>query len=194
VPICWCGSNVLLELARCGVCRRTATPDAEELALMRWLDEQCLATPFYGSRMAAVRRLTARQVNWKRGGAADEGDELEALRPKPEDQPPLGAAPDLPLPVGRPCDRPNQGAADITYIRMAHGCRHMQDPTPAAPPRDKLFDHIENFIESDWLPWEAVMTVDCVPSSADVSACAVTMLSPDIAKKLVLLVVNVPAN
>jgi transposase len=27
-------------LARCGVCRRPAPPDAEELALMRWLDEQ----------------------------------------------------------------------------------------------------------------------------------------------------------
>jgi hypothetical protein len=37
-------------------CRRPAPPDAEELALMRWLDEQCLATPFYGSRMAAVLR------------------------------------------------------------------------------------------------------------------------------------------
>jgi hypothetical protein len=38
------------------------------------------------------------------------------------------------------------------------------------------------------------MTVDSVPSFADVSAFAVTMLSPDIAKKLVLLVVNVPVN
>jgi hypothetical protein len=30
------------------------------LALMRWLDEQYLATPFYGSRMAAMLRLAAR--------------------------------------------------------------------------------------------------------------------------------------
>jgi putative transposase len=44
-----------------------ATPDAEELALMRWLDEQYLATPFYGSRMAAVLRLTARQVSRQPG-------------------------------------------------------------------------------------------------------------------------------
>jgi len=37
--------------------------------------------------------------------------------------------------------------------------------------------------------------VACVPSSADVSARAVTILSPDVAKKLVVsLVVNVPAN
>jgi hypothetical protein len=37
---------MLLGLAPCGVCRRPAPPDAEELALMRWLDEQYLATPF----------------------------------------------------------------------------------------------------------------------------------------------------
>ena len=44
-----------------------ATPDAEELALMRWLDEQYLATPFYGSRrMTAELRNAGRQVNRKR--------------------------------------------------------------------------------------------------------------------------------
>jgi putative transposase len=86
---------VLLGLARCGVCRRPATPDAEELALMRWLDEQYLATPFYGSRIGAVLRLTARRVNRKPGRAAGKGDGLEALDPKAEDQPTLGAAPDL---------------------------------------------------------------------------------------------------
>jgi hypothetical protein len=58
LPICWSGSNVLLGLARCGVCRRPATPHAEQLALMRWLDELCLATPFYGSGIGAVLRLT----------------------------------------------------------------------------------------------------------------------------------------
>jgi hypothetical protein len=36
--------------------------------------------------------------------------------------------------------------------------------------------------------------VDRVPSSAGVRARAVTILSPDIAKRLVLLVVNVPVN
>ena len=39
-----------------------------------------------------------------------------------------------------------------------------------------------------------MITVVCVPSSADVSARAVTMLSPSMAKKLVSLVVNVPVN
>ena len=84
-------------------------------------------------------------------------------------------------------------AADITYIRMpavAAICKTRRQQRH----EQYLLDHIESSIESDWLPWEAVMTVDCVPSAADVSACAVTMLSPDIAKKLALLVVNVPVN
>jgi len=36
----------LLGLARSGVYRQPAAPDPEQLALMRWLDEQYLATPF----------------------------------------------------------------------------------------------------------------------------------------------------
>jgi len=57
----------LLGLARSGVYRRPAAPDPEELALMRWLDEQYLATPFYGSRrMTAEFRKAGGQVNRKR--------------------------------------------------------------------------------------------------------------------------------
>jgi hypothetical protein len=53
---------------------------------------------------------------------------------------------------------------------------------------------MENSVESAWLPCEAVITVDRVPSSPDVTARAVTIFSPDIAKKLALLVVSVPVN
>ena len=53
----------LLGLARSGVYRKPAPPDPEELA-MRRIDEQYLATPFYGSRrMTAERRMAAHQVN-----------------------------------------------------------------------------------------------------------------------------------
>jgi putative transposase len=45
----------LLGLARSGVYRQPAAPDPEELALMRWLDEQYLATPFYGSRQSSAK-------------------------------------------------------------------------------------------------------------------------------------------
>jgi putative transposase len=57
----------LLGLARSGVYRQPAAPDPEELTLMRWIDEQYLATSLYGSRrMAAELRLAGRQVNRKR--------------------------------------------------------------------------------------------------------------------------------
>jgi len=57
----------LLGLARSGIYRQPAVADAEELALMRWIDEQHLATPFDGSRrMAAELRLAGRLVNRKR--------------------------------------------------------------------------------------------------------------------------------
>jgi hypothetical protein len=75
VTICRCGRQYAARIGACGVCRRPAPLDAEELALMRWLDEQYLATPFVarpakpvGSRpVAAMLRLHARQVNRKRG-------------------------------------------------------------------------------------------------------------------------------
>jgi hypothetical protein len=50
--------------------RQPAAPDPEELALMRWLDEQYLATPFYGSRrITAELRKADRQVNRKLPGS-----------------------------------------------------------------------------------------------------------------------------
>ena len=58
---------VRLGLARSAVYRQAAAPDPEELALMRWIDEHYLATPFYGSRrMTAALRLAGRRVNRKR--------------------------------------------------------------------------------------------------------------------------------
>jgi putative transposase len=75
----------LLGLARSGVYREPAAPNPEELALMRWLDEQYLATPFYGSRrMAAELHLAGRQVNRKRVQRLMRVMRLEALGPKPK--------------------------------------------------------------------------------------------------------------
>jgi putative transposase len=72
----------LLGLARSGIYRKPAAPDLEELALMRWIDEQYLAMPFYGSRrMTAELRLAGRQVNRKR---VQRLMWLEALGPKPK--------------------------------------------------------------------------------------------------------------
>jgi putative transposase len=75
----------LLGLARSGVSRQPAAPDPEELTLMRWIDEQYLATPFYGSRrMTAELRLAGRQVNRKRVQRLMRLIGLAALGPKPK--------------------------------------------------------------------------------------------------------------
>jgi putative transposase len=75
----------LLGLARSGIYRQAAAPDPEELALMRLIDEQYLAVPFYGSRrMTAALRLAGHPVNRKRVQRLMRLMELEALGPKPK--------------------------------------------------------------------------------------------------------------
>ena len=111
----------LLGLARSGVYRQPAV-NAEELALMRWIDEQYLATPFYGSRrMAAALRLAGHQVNRKRVQRLMRLMGLQALGPKPKTSRPSAQHRIYPyLLRGLAIDRPNQvWAADITYIPMA---------------------------------------------------------------------------
>ena len=114
----------LLGLARSGVYRRPAAPDPEELALMRWLDEQYLATPFYGSRrMTAALRRAGHPVNRKRAQRLMRVMGLKALGPKPKTSRPAAAHRIYPYRLrGLAIDRPNQvWAADITYIAMARG-------------------------------------------------------------------------
>jgi putative transposase len=118
----------LLGLARSGVYRQPAVPNAEELALMQWIDEQYLATPFYGSRrMTAELRLAGRQVNRKRVQRLMRLMGLEALGPKPKASRPAAQHRIYPyLLRGLAIDRPNQvWAADITYISMARGFRYL---------------------------------------------------------------------
>jgi putative transposase len=114
----------LLGLARSGVYRRPAAPDPEALALMRWLDEQYLTTPFYGSRrMTAELCKAGRQVNRKRVQRLMRLMGLEALSPKPKTSRPSAQHRIYPyLLRDLTIDRPNQvWAADITYIPMARG-------------------------------------------------------------------------
>ena len=57
----------LLGLARSGVYCKPSAPDPEELALTRWIDQQYLATPFYGSRrMTAELRRAGCRINRKK--------------------------------------------------------------------------------------------------------------------------------
>jgi putative transposase len=114
----------LLGLARSGIYRQPAPPDLEELALMRWIDEQYLATPFYGSRrMTAELRKAGRRVNRKRVQRLMRLMGLEALGPKPKTSYPSAQHRVYPyLLRDLAIDRPNQvWAADITYIPMARG-------------------------------------------------------------------------
>jgi len=75
----------LLGLARSGVYRQPAVPDPEELAVMRWIDQQYLATPFYGSRrMTAALRHAGHRINRKRVQRLMRIMGLEALGPRPK--------------------------------------------------------------------------------------------------------------
>jgi hypothetical protein len=90
----------LLGLARSGVYRKPQPPEPEELGLMRWIDQQYLATPFYGSRRndggAAPRRPSGQP---QEGAVADADHGAGSPGSEAEDQPAGGAAPDLPLPA-----------------------------------------------------------------------------------------------
>jgi len=71
--------------ARSGVYRQPAVPDPEELAVMRWIDQQYLATPFYGSRrMTAALRHAGHRINRKRVQRLMRIMGLEALGPRPK--------------------------------------------------------------------------------------------------------------
>jgi putative transposase len=57
----------LLDLPRSSFYYQPAAVSEEDLQLMRWLDEQCTATPFYGSRriQVALTKRAAYPVNRK---------------------------------------------------------------------------------------------------------------------------------
>ena len=105
----------LLKVARSTLYYRPAPVSADDLAVMRRIDELYLASPFYGSR-----RMTAvlRREGWPVASLA-----LEAIYQKPNTSrkhPDHKVYPyllrDLTI------DRPNQvWCADITYIPMAKG-------------------------------------------------------------------------
>jgi putative transposase len=92
---------------------------AEDLALMRRLDEQYLATPFYGSRKMAetlgISRGRARRLMRRMG--------IEAIYPKRRTTWPAPGHQIYPyLLRNLAISRPNQvWATDITYVPMRHG-------------------------------------------------------------------------
>jgi putative transposase len=114
----------LLRVARSTLYHRPVPVSADDLAVMRRMDELHLAWPFYGSRrMAAVLRREGWAVNRKRAKRLMRVMAIEAIYQKPntsKGHPDHKVYPYLLR--GLSIDRANQvWCADITYIPMAKG-------------------------------------------------------------------------
>ena len=115
---------VLLALPRSGVYRPTSGAAADDLALMRRIDELHLELPFYGSRrMMFELNKEGRAVNRKRVQRLMRVMGIVALVPCPGTSKPAPGHKIYPyLLRGLTIAEPNHvWAADITYIPMAHG-------------------------------------------------------------------------
>jgi len=114
----------LLKVARSTLYYRPAPVSADDLAVMRRMDELYLARPFYGSRrMAAVLRRDGWSANRKRVKRLMRVMALEAIYQKPNTSRGHPGHKVYPyLLRGLVIERPNQvWCADITYIPMAKG-------------------------------------------------------------------------
>ena len=115
---------VLLNLARSGVYRPKPVIGADDLTLMRRIDELHLELPFYGSRrMTFELNKEGRGVNRKRVQRLMRVMDVEALVPRPgTSKAALGHKIYPYLLRGLSIIEPNHvWAADITYIPMARG-------------------------------------------------------------------------
>lgn len=115
----------LLGVNRASLYYASTREKEENLQLMRWIDEQYTATPFFGSRrMAAwLREHKKVKVNRKRIVRLMRLMGLEAVHPKPRlSQPGEGHKVYPYLLKDVSIERVNQvWSTDITYIRMAQG-------------------------------------------------------------------------
>jgi len=114
----------LLNLARSGVYRAKPITGADDLALMRRIDELHLELPFYGSRrMIFERNKEGRGVNRKRVQRLMRVMGIEALVPRPGTSKAAPGHKTYPyLLRGLAITEPNHvWASDITYVPMACG-------------------------------------------------------------------------
>jgi putative transposase len=118
----------LLEIPRASFYYRPKGVSVEDLTLMRLLDEQYLATPFYGSRrMRHYLRLLGFPVGRKRVQRLMQTMGLRAVYPRPKTSKPHPVHKIFPyLLRDLSIDHPNQvWAADITYIPMRRGFMYL---------------------------------------------------------------------
>jgi len=114
----------LLSVARSGVYRTPRPAGAEELVLMRRIDELFLAWPFLGSRrMTALLRAEGHPVNRKRVQRLMRKMGIAALGPRPKTTKPASGHKIFPyLLRGLAIERANQvWCADITYVPIGRG-------------------------------------------------------------------------
>ncbi len=119
---------VLLGLSRPGIYRKPRGVPADDVTLMRLVDEQYLKTPFYGSRrMAEHLRRLGHAVNRKRVRRLMRQMGLEVIYRRPRTtvaHPEHRVYPYLLRDVE--VTRPNQvWSADITYVPMARGFMYL---------------------------------------------------------------------
>ena len=118
----------LLGVSRSGLYYEPVGTSAEELALMRRIDEIHLKWPFYGSRkLCEALRTEGLSVNRKHMQRLMRLMGLESVAPKPNTSKPAPEHPVYPyLLRNLAISRANQvWAADITYIPMARGFAYL---------------------------------------------------------------------
>jgi len=114
----------LLDISRSGLYYQPTGISEEDLTLMKLIDRQYLATPFYGARkIAAWLKHQGYTVNRKRVRHLMRIMGLRAIYRRPRTSQPAPGHKVYPyLLSGMKITRPNQvWAADITYIPMARG-------------------------------------------------------------------------
>jgi putative transposase len=114
----------LLDISRSGLYYQPVEVSEEDLTLMKLIDRQYLATPFYGARrIAAWLRNQEYHINRKHVRRLMQVMGLKAIYRRPRTSQPAPGHKIYPyLLNGMKITRPNQvWAADITYIPMARG-------------------------------------------------------------------------
>ncbi len=114
----------LLDISRSGLYYQPVGVSDEDLSLMKLIDQQYMATPFYGARkIAAWLKHKGQMVNRKRVRRLMQLMGLKAIYRRSRTSLPAPGNKTYPyLLSGMEITRPNQAwAADITYIPMARG-------------------------------------------------------------------------
>ena len=114
----------LLDISRSGLYYQPVGVSDEDLNLMKLIDHQYMATPFYGARkIAAWLKSECHNVNRKRVRRLMQLMGLKAIYRRPRTSKPAPGNKIYPyLLNGMEITRPNQvWCADITYIPMARG-------------------------------------------------------------------------